>query len=145
MNPPYIRHEYIPKDKKQEYADLYNEYNLSTRSDLYCYFMIRVLDLIDDNGVICVITSDKWLETGYGITLQSILKKYIIAIYGKKIRSFDLDINAIIVLYSKKDISDNIMFILFDDYMKLSILNIYVINKLKLQSGKWFYLHLPLI
>jgi tRNA1(Val) A37 N6-methylase TrmN6 len=66
MNPPYVRQEAIPKEKKEHYVA---KYGLDKKSDLYAYFLIRTLNLLSDKGVASVIASDKWLETSYGISL----------------------------------------------------------------------------
>lgn len=99
MNPPYLRQEAISSAKKSYYV---YEYGLDKKSDIYGFFMIRTLKLLRENGVASVITSDKWLETGYGISLQEKLKDHIIAIYGQKERTFGADINTVITVFSKE-------------------------------------------
>ncbi|NQS88810.1 Eco57I restriction-modification methylase domain-containing protein, partial [Patescibacteria group bacterium] len=99
MNPPYLRQEAILDAKKSYYV---HTYGLNKKSDIYGYFMIRTLKLLQDNGIASVITSDKWLETGYGLSLQVKLKDHIIAIYGQKERTFGADINTVITVFSKE-------------------------------------------
>ena len=78
MNPPYVRQESIPQKTKEYYS---SKYLLDKKSDLYAYFMARALKLLSKNGIVSVISSDKWLETGYGVVLQRKLKPFLIAIY----------------------------------------------------------------
>lgn len=142
MNPPYVRQEAIPKDKKERYV---KDYKLDKKSDLYCYFMLRALDLIKDDGIVCTITSDKWLESSYGISLQKRLKDHIIAIYGQKDRSFKADINTIITVYSKEKRSDPIEFVYIESYSSNKVLNYYKADRKAIKEGKWFYLRAPKI
>ncbi|MEM4323878.1 MAG: DNA methyltransferase [Candidatus Nitrosocaldaceae archaeon] len=145
MNPPYVRQEAIPKEKREEYQKIYNENSRVSRldrtADLYCYFMLRALDLVNDSGVICTITSDKWLEASYGESLQARLKDHLIAIYGSRERTFEADINTVITVYVKsKNKRDRIDFIYLEDYASTNVLNYYSIEKSKLKEGKWYYL-----
>ena len=70
-NPPYVRHEEIGSMK----PGLRNLYNDSTvaRSDLYCYFYIRALQLLCDGGMHVFVCSNSWLDVGYGAKLQQYL------------------------------------------------------------------------
>ncbi|MEM2939480.1 MAG: DNA methyltransferase, partial [Candidatus Bathyarchaeia archaeon] len=104
MNPPYVRQERIPKGKKKYYV---SEYKLDRTSDIYAYFMVRALRLLRAGGVAALITSDKWLEVGYGITLQRVLKPHIVAIYGQRMRSFGADINTVISILKKDKLPDS--------------------------------------
>jgi len=99
MNPPYVRQEAIPAAKKEYYV---STYGLDKKSDLFAYFLVRAHHLLASGGVASVISSDKWLETGYGISLQRALKDYIICIYGQRERSFGADINTVITVFSKE-------------------------------------------
>ena len=95
MNPPYVRQEEIPAARKKYYTD---KFGIDRKSDLYAYFFIRALNLVSAEGVMSVITSDKWLETGYGISLQKKIKKNIVAVYGQRERSFGADINTVVTV-----------------------------------------------
>ncbi|EQD77793.1 adenine specific DNA methyltransferase, partial [mine drainage metagenome] len=70
MNPPYVRQESIDPARKKYYVDTYK---FDKKSDIYVYFFQRALRLLKPNGVVSAITSDKWLETSYGIKLQGYL------------------------------------------------------------------------
>ena len=104
-NPPYVRQEDIKPDayKKlltSQYADA-----ASARSDLYCYFYARALQLLKDGGMHVFVCSNSWLDVGYGAKLQEYLlnNAHIQAIYESAVqRQFSTaDINTIISLIAK--------------------------------------------
>ncbi|MEM2038771.1 MAG: DNA methyltransferase, partial [Nitrososphaerota archaeon] len=144
MNPPYVRQERIPKGKKEYYV---SEYKLDRTSDIYAYFMVRALRLLRAGGVAALITSDKWLEVGYGITLQRVLKPHIVAIYGQRMRSFGADINTVITILKKDKLPDShpIQFIYLERYGDKPVRNYKSIGRGKLNPGKWYYLRAPRI
>ncbi len=154
-NPPYVRQEEIapPLEKekgqtesswreiKKNYkirlqeviVDLYGEkYKPSGHADLYVYFYLKSLSLINDTGVFCFITSNSWLDVEFGKALQEFLLKRtnIYGIYDNKKRSFSqADINTIIIVTSnpksaskEKEILSNIArFVMFsEDYGKVT-------------------------
>ncbi|HIE43226.1 MAG TPA: hypothetical protein EYP78_00310, partial [Candidatus Omnitrophica bacterium] len=121
-NPPYIRQEKIaPPNKlkaevtlgdKREYKDkllksIQARYpfikKIDKKSDYYIYFYFHGLSLLNDKGTFCFITSNSWLDVGYGKNLQEFLLKYchIKAIYDNEAkRSFEhADVNTIIALF----------------------------------------------
>lgn len=124
-NPPYVRQEQICDlnnvYQKSEYKSKLIEqiktdwsYNydgnyqvgrinrFDKKSDLYVYFYLKSLKLLNPQGVLCFITSNSWLDVGYGGFLQEILLKNcpILAIYDNQAkRSFKhADVNTIISL-----------------------------------------------
>jgi len=124
-NPPYVRQEKIappltPREKvtnelKREYKDkleasikaLFESRlprKLDRKSDLYIYFYFHGLGLLNPKGTFCFITSNSWLDVGYGKILQEFLLEntHIKAIYDNSAkRSFtQADINTIIALFS---------------------------------------------
>jgi hypothetical protein len=142
MNPPYVRQEAILQKKKDYYADTYS---IGKKSDLFGYFLIRTLSLLTDDGVASVISSDKWLETDYGVSIQEKLKDQLIAIYGQKERSFGADINTVISVYSKKKLDSPLAFTYIESYSEKEVRRHIEIKKKELASGKWFYLRAPKI
>ncbi|UCH62226.1 MAG: Eco57I restriction-modification methylase domain-containing protein [Fidelibacterota bacterium] len=132
-NPPYVRQEKIaPPDEKEEdhseaawrqlkkeykaklqesvaqiYPRFFKSRKLDGKSDYYVYFYLHGMSLLNRNGSFCFITSNSWLDVGYGKDLQEFLAKhsqikYIIDNQMK--RSFsDAGINTIIVLFSAPD------------------------------------------
>jgi hypothetical protein len=77
---------------------------LDKKSDLYVYFYFHGLALLNPKGTFCFITSNSWLNVGYGKDLQEFLLEnaHIKAIYDNSAkRSFiQADINTIIVVFS---------------------------------------------
>lgn len=119
-NPPYVRQEGIAdptgkvKDKK-EYKSYLQEMvkmdfpdyfppkaKINAQSDLYTYFYIRALRLLNPQGIHTFICSNSWLDVGYGVWLQEFLLdrcavELIIDNHAK--RSFEgADVNTIISL-----------------------------------------------
>jgi hypothetical protein len=127
-NPPYVRQEKIappnklkseitPEEKKKYKDKLYKSIKahypfinkLDKKSDLYIYFYFHGLALLNNKGTFCFITSNSWLDVGYGKDLQAFLLKYyhIKAIYDNEAkRSFEhADVNTIIALFGSPQIS----------------------------------------
>jgi len=140
MNPPYVRQEAIQQEKKDYYV---RKYSLNKKSDLYAYFLVRILDLLSDDGVASVISSDKWLETDYGVSLQRKLKDHIISIYGQRERTFGADINTVITVFGTKKMSAPAYFTYLKVYGGIEVRQQLAIERNKLIPGKWFYLRAP--
>jgi len=120
-NPPYVRQEMIspPNELKAEVSlEDRREYKekiiksvknifpviekIDKKSDYYIYFYFHGLGLLNEKGTFCFITSNSWLDVGYGKNLQEFLLKYvpITAIYDNPKRSFaHADVNTIIALF----------------------------------------------
>jgi hypothetical protein len=49
---------------------------LDARSDLYVYFYFYGLSLLNEKGTFCFITSNSWLDVGYGADLQEFLLRH---------------------------------------------------------------------
>jgi len=120
-NPPYVRQEMISppnrikaevtlEDRREYKEKLIHSVrtqfpviqNIDRKSDLYIYFYFHGLSLLNENGVVCFITSNSWLDVGYGKDLQEFLLKYvpIHAIYDNPKRSFEhADVNTIIAVF----------------------------------------------
>ena len=72
-NPPYLRHEDIqPKGYKEALVRQYR-HHLAPKSDLYCYFYARGLQLLRPGGMHVFVCSNTWLDTRYGAKLQDYL------------------------------------------------------------------------
>ncbi|BAJ50607.1 type II restriction enzyme, methylase subunit [Candidatus Caldarchaeum subterraneum] len=144
MNPPYVRQEKIPKNVKEHYV---KSYGLDRTSDIYAYFMVRALKLLNERGAAVIISSDKWLEVGYGLKLQEVLKPYLLAIYGQRERSFGADVNTVITMLRKEKLPGNhpIQFIYLSRYGGDEVINYKSIPRDKLKPGKWYYLRAPRI
>jgi hypothetical protein len=144
MNPPYIRQEKIDKQDKDHYVQTYF---LDRTSDIYAYFMVRALKLLKGGGTAAIISSDKWLEVGYGLKLQERLKPHILAVYGQRMRSFTADVNTVITVLKKDKLPDDhpIQFIYLSKYGGDEVINHKSIPRGQLSPGKWYYLRAPKI
>jgi len=142
MNPPYVRQEQIPEGKKNLYVGIYG---LDRTSDLYAYFMLRALQLVRKGGVVAVISSDKWLESGYGRTLQRELLPHLRTVYGQRKRSFQADINTVITILQRETGEESVDFIYLDSYTGNTIRNYRSFRRSELKPGKWYYLRSPRI
>ncbi len=81
-NPPYVRHEHVPKASETKIADLSKEYicgraeqswpgmDLSGQSDLHIYFWPLAASFLADGGWFGFLTSSSWLDVRYGFPLQ---------------------------------------------------------------------------
>ena len=126
-NPPYVRQEKIaPPNKlkaevtledRQGYKEkLFNSVQahfpciqkIDRKSDYYIYFYFHGLALLNEKGTFCFITSNSWLDVGYGKDLQEFLLKYchIKAIYDSQTkRSFEhADVNTIVALFGAPNV-----------------------------------------
>lgn len=70
-NPPYIREEDIKEQKPALRAQGYTAY--APRADLYVYFYERALWLLAPGGVLCYISSNKFMRAKYGEDLRRLL------------------------------------------------------------------------
>jgi len=79
-------------------------HKIDAKSDLYIYFYLKGLSLLNPKGNFCFITSNSWLDVGYGKDLQEFLLKNVkikMIIDNKVKRSFkQADVNTIIALFS---------------------------------------------
>lgn len=133
-NPPYLRQENIHtpylKDTSKEdnrayktklahmvyelfprffgYTDKYGKQSVTNpmnqKSDLYIYFYLLGLWLLNEKGSFCFITSNSWLDVGYGGELQEFLLKHChikLILDNETMRSFaSASVNTIIAHFS---------------------------------------------
>lgn len=136
-NPPYLRQENIHtpylKDHSKEdnkaykaklahamyelfphffgYTDKYGKQTITNpinqKSDLYIYFYLLGLSLLNAKGTFCFITSNSWLDVGYGADLQEFLLKHChikLILDNETIRSFSsASVNTVIAHFSPPD------------------------------------------
>jgi hypothetical protein len=111
-NPPYVRQEHIEGKEKiiESISKCFVDQNgkslikINKRSDLYVYFYYKGLDLLKVNGILCYVSSNSWLDVGYGRELQEFLLRYmhVLMVVDNLIeRSFDADINTVIVFIKR--------------------------------------------
>ncbi len=70
-NPPYVRHEQIPEDQKNQYRKIFTTFR--HRADLYIPFYEKSLQLLKPRGVHCFICSNRWLKNQYGYGLRNMI------------------------------------------------------------------------
>jgi hypothetical protein len=80
---------------------------MDAKSDLYIYFYFHGLSLLNPKGSFCFITSNSWLDVGYGRDLQEFVLKHAhvnLVLDNQSKRSFaSADVNTVIVLLSAPD------------------------------------------
>ena len=105
-NPPYIQ----LQNNGGELASLYQNQNFDTfvrTGDIYCLFYESGWDILKKAGVLCYITSNKWMRAGYGEKTREFFAKYtnpklLVDFAGIKIfDSATVDTN--VLLFSKDD------------------------------------------
>jgi len=70
-NPPYVSH-----DKIKEKAEIKSRYlSYEPFADIYCYFIERAINLQNEQGLLCYITSNSYLRAAYGKFLRKLLKE----------------------------------------------------------------------
>lgn len=68
-NPPYIQIQKMEEAEKLALEEA--KYDTYTRTgDIYCLFYEKGFDLLDDDGTLTYITSNKWMRGGYGKSLR---------------------------------------------------------------------------
>jgi adenine-specific DNA methylase len=70
-NPPYVRNENIPEESKQFYQKYYSTF--THRSDLYVPFYEKALKLLETNGILSYVCSNRWLKNQYGQNLRELI------------------------------------------------------------------------
>lgn len=92
------------------------------KCDLYIFFYLHGLSLLNPKGSFCFITSNSWLDVGYGADLQEFLLKHCAIKYiidNEAKRSFaQADVNTVICLFSAPvgqviNLSYNARFVMF--------------------------------
>ncbi|RKX67669.1 MAG: class I SAM-dependent DNA methyltransferase [Thermodesulfobacteriota bacterium] len=110
-NPPYVRQERIKQYKPLLKKTRYEIYN--STSDLYSYFYEKSFKITKPEGIICIISSNKWMRAKYGEKLRNLLKnktiiKQIIDFNGYSVFEATVDTN--IILFQKRNPADNSVF-----------------------------------
>ncbi len=103
-NPPYISLQKI-KEQSQKYKKLgYATYKAT--GDMYVLFYEKGVSLLRENGILCFITSNKWMRTAYGESLRDFFVEktnpvQLIDFPGCPI--FDATVNTNILLLTKSE------------------------------------------
>jgi len=113
-NPPYVRNELMENviwgvDERQPTSPYKEQISrearrnwpnlrLDRRADLYVYFFLRGLWHLHPRGVLCLITSNSWLDSKYGAFLREWLLRNskILCVLSWTTRSFRADIDPVV-------------------------------------------------
>ncbi|MHA1732858.1 MAG: HsdM family class I SAM-dependent methyltransferase [Promethearchaeota archaeon] len=125
-NPPYVRHELLGEARKSESKEAMevfanylagqnpvprdrrrrlHRFEFNQRVDYYAYFLWASSHLLADQGVLCFIVPNKWLDVGYGREVKRFLLDHyaILSIVGFERNVFqDVDVATVIVFLKKE-------------------------------------------
>ena len=124
-NPPYVMLEQIGSSK----PFLIRQYGavLHHRSDLYCYFYVRALQLLRQHGKQVFVCSNTWLDTEFGENLQAYLLSsgHISSIFESSVeRQFSTAaVNTIVSVIEKtpSEAEDTTKFVTFKDNLEAAL------------------------
>lgn len=148
-NPPYIQ---LEKDSGK-LAKLYENcsfYTFKGNGDIYCLFYEQGWNLLKSQAILCFITSNKWMSTGYGENIRRFFventnPKILVDFAGVKIfENATIDTN--ILIFSKEKNRHQTMCVVADKINKdiLKNLNDFVLDKYIicdfLSSNSWVIL-----
>lgn len=158
-NPPYVRQEDISdaagrlsqaeyksaliEMAKSDYEYFNKGKKIDGRSDLYTFFFLRSLRLLNPNGIHCFICSNSWLDAGYGVWLQEFLLNNVpmhMIIDNHAKRSFaTAEVNTIITLFGAPDRVDQGKLVKFIAFKKPFEDVVYTEVLLEIESAKAVY------
>lgn len=134
-NPPYVRQEKIKDQKEDLKKQGYKTFD--SIADLYVYFYERGFELLREKGILCYISSNKFLRARYGEKLRKFLKKEgkilkIINFGGVKV--FDATVDTLILQIKKQKAEENwrVEFVNLKNDYKKGNLSDYFLNKKQL-------------
>jgi len=149
-NPPFIRQElFSPQEKLPnnipfETNKLYKENILFSleryfkntiaipqymKGDFYIYFYYRGLSLLKENGVLCYITSNSWLDAKFGLVFQEFLLQnyHLKFVYTNLInKSFSASVNTAITVITNTSLESKA----FEEYTRFVAFNNHLENVL---------------
>jgi adenine-specific DNA-methyltransferase len=105
LNPPYLRQEWIdPKNLyRRRFSDLYGV-EVPGTSNLYVYFLVKVLNDLKNGGRFACIVYDSWLYTRFGRWLAELLSNACDEIETEQLRGqpFDGRLIDATIIYGRK-------------------------------------------
>ncbi|CUS96601.1 Eco57I restriction-modification methylase [Candidatus Chrysopegis kryptomonas] len=143
-NPPYVRQERIKHLKPQLqkfFPDFYN-----STSDYYTYFYKKSYNILRNRGILCFISSNKWMRAKYGEKLRKLLKektkiKELIDFSGYKVFEQTVDTNIIIFQKEEPERNHALYFVNVksdvDDVISYIQNNKQIILQQKLSDNAW--------
>ncbi|MDD5406234.1 MAG: Eco57I restriction-modification methylase domain-containing protein, partial [Sulfurovaceae bacterium] len=105
-NPPYVQLQKFGEDIKKK-LQIESFETFERTGDIYCLFYEQGIKLLKENGILCYITSNKWMRAGYGESLRGFFAKktnplILIDFAGQKIfETATVDTNILICEKSK--------------------------------------------
>lgn len=108
-NPPFIEQRKLKKYRKV-FQTQYSVF--SGLADIYVYFFEKAITLLKQNGILCYISSNKFIKTSYGFKLRGYLskKKLLQIIDFTDLHVFDALVSTCIVLISNSTRGKEVLF-----------------------------------
>lgn len=106
-NPPYVSLQRMSDTKALKAA---NFKTFVRTGDLYSLFYEKGVELLKENGLLCYITSNKWINANYGKSTRKFLLDYsnpLVLIDFNKIKIFDTATVFVNILLTQKTINEN--------------------------------------
>ncbi len=110
-NPPYIQ----LQNEGGKLAKLYQSqgYQVFARTgDIYCLFYEKGMQLLKEKGLLCYITSNKWMRAGYGEKLRNFFTQYnpilLIDLGPSVFENATVDTSILLIQKSSKVANDNL-------------------------------------
>jgi adenine-specific DNA-methyltransferase len=106
-NPPYVRQEKMAEENDKKYIrSMFKDksYKLPANSNLYVYFLLKSIDLLNEGGKLVTIVYDSWLYSSYGGMLKDALSSVgsIESVIHFQNRAFaNADVGATIIEFKK--------------------------------------------
>lgn len=102
MNPPYIRQELLSLNNKMQLNRKISFKNISSRANLYLYFLIKALDILHPGGRLVAIIPNTWISSNFGVSVQRhILEKYsllkVVNFEKKVFKDVDVDVSVFVI------------------------------------------------
>lgn len=116
-NPPYFKHHFI-SEKERVFEDICSKtcFKFSIQTNIYCWFLIKALNLLDDGGRMAFIVPSEFFNANYGEKIKEYLKQSGIVLHfisiNFKERVFDNALTTSVIILAEKSIkkSENINF-----------------------------------
>lgn len=105
-NPPYVQLQKFARSQAQKDLENQNYTTFVKTGDLYCLFYERGLGLTKKNtGLLCYITSNKWMSAGYGEKLRLYFSQHnpilLLDLGGNVFESATVDSNILLIQNAK--------------------------------------------
>lgn len=108
-NPPYVNIYSIDKSSKEDFSKLYK--TAHKKYDLYVLFFEKSIELTKDNGIISLITSNKYFSQPYGFKLRELLLNYRFNhIVNFRFNIFNATVDTAITSIRKSDSNGDLLF-----------------------------------